>query len=117
VRGSLRRITREDFPRYTDRLADRQFGKIVEVSFELARHKDVLKEDKDVVHMVGELPDQADLLPGLGAGSELRIADQRLQALGSAWIRPVLQVGGLSRTHGPDRQRCRRKTPSRSLLS
>jgi hypothetical protein len=35
---------------------------VVEVGFEPSGHEDILEEDEDVVHMVGELPNLADLL-------------------------------------------------------
>jgi hypothetical protein len=38
---------------------------MVQVGFELAGHEDVLEEDEDAVHVVRELPDQADLPSGV----------------------------------------------------
>jgi hypothetical protein len=49
-----------------------QPGNVVEVAFEVAGREDVVDEDEDVVHVVGELPDQPNLLYGLGAGADGR---------------------------------------------
>ena len=43
---------------------------VVEVSFELAGHEDVLEEAKDAIHVLRELPDQAKLPQGAGVEIE-----------------------------------------------
>src|SRR6185369_7836938 len=66
------------------------FEPFVQMSFELARHQNVLEEDEDSVQVMRKLPHQANLVPALAAGADGRIADERFEFLRP--FAPIFQV-------------------------